>query len=638
MTEKRISGLAALLCLVAVGATAQENIRFTDDFSNGLGGWVLIGATWTASSGQMWATFEETVCYHPWCSGGDLLLTDANQPRTHDWRMEVDVRDAGGAPFSIWATSKRREIAVVGQKDAASATFALRSFAPETIVAQGSGACGWQVNGFNHVTLEKRASTYTFSVNGSLLGTASQSIAGDAKLGLHVDRWAYFKNFKLTEIGVSSTYAIRGTVRTPNGKPLSRVTVTTSPATASAVTDANGTYSLIGLSNRTSYTIAPAYSDAFGTWTFSQPLALRTISGSDIGGVDFVSLPPGTQQEVTRYGDDFSTTLAQWVVPPATRSSTWSIRNGRLFGEYDIICGNPTCNQSDLLLADENQPRTADWRMEVDFTYVDHFWGDYHDSNVMFLLYNSDLSKENYCLGWDQVAWDGAPRSTIKWYRQSYDPQWLTDYWSIANLQWSPKASNRARLEKRGDVMLFYLNGQFVAAGVATGLRNTPKLGVHIYGTTSLDNFKLTELAPPAAADLSIIKRARGNRYTISVHNGGPGVAAPVTVTHMLGPGERFAAYSGPPWTCALTGTGIVTCMTAAVPLGDAPTLTIWAGGGAGATVSEVWSAMVDPDWTNNRTVATEFAESVPVADGRTMLFLAAALALVGSAFMVRRG
>ncbi len=90
------------------------------------------------------------------------------------------------------------------------------------------------------------------------------------------------RNFTATPLS-GGTYSISGTVTTSGGSALSGVTmVLTGASSGSATTDANGNYTFIGLANGT-YTVTPSLTG----YTFSPTSATVTVSGGNVGGVNF---------------------------------------------------------------------------------------------------------------------------------------------------------------------------------------------------------------------------------------------------------------------------------------------------------------------------------------------------------------
>ncbi len=108
--------------------------------------------------------------------------------------------------------------------------------------------------------------------------------------------------------------------------------------------------------------------------------------------------------------------------------------------------------------------------------------------------------------------------------------------------------------------------------------------------------------------------------YTVTASNLGPDPATNLTVTLTLAAGLSYGGGSGTGWTCGESA-GVVTCTTAGLAIGSAPSITILAttpvvGGSFVSTVS-VASATSDPAAGNNSTTAsTTVASDVIFKDG----------------------
>lgn len=667
--RSRFAIAITLLCAVATAfsVSGQEAVRFTDDFSGSLDAWPVKNYAWTLQSGQLVGDFL-AYCDNnrPWCQEGDLILADEHQPRTSDWRLDVDFKagpnvspygatNGQGAlvMFAFTTTYRDKEVYSIGNGSWTSGTtttaeMGVRTFGPWTTVATSSIPLNWDPSVFNKATLEKRGSTISFFLNGHLIGTVSRAARG--KIGLHVKGSCVFDNFKVTEIGTPPAYTIAGTILKKGGVPMKGVTVTTSPGNRTATTDENGAYSVSGLDDRTTYTVTPSYSDGSGNWTFSQPLYIETILGGSLANVNFMGRRPGTERETVRFTDDFSGTLSAWV----SKGGGWWIEGGRLRGQYSVYCGDTKCPHTFLLLADQYQPRTADWRMEVDFTLADAPW-IFHDADTYFALWESETAAEVYFIGWSGDNWDGAPRTVAQMMSQTYAPTWLSGYhYDLSTPLWDPKQWNRAKLEKRGDVFFFYLNDHLL--GVETGsILTKPKLGFHIYGTTLLDNFKLTELddGTSTVADLrvtqeispSTIHAGDSMAYTLTVSNLGPSTASEVTLTDALPPGASVVGATGTDWNCTAGST--VTCTRASLASGGVASVVITCRAPSAQSetylvnTAVVGSLAEDPVLDNNTSKMTvEVAlqpEAIPVLDPRSVALIEACLAMIGVIALARR-
>lgn len=652
---------------------AQETVRFTDDFSGTLGAWTIVGADWSLAGGTLRGDFLP-YCddNRSWCPEGDLLLSDANQPRTADWRMEVDFKFTSNsspdgainyqgpmAMFVLLNTYRSKETYSIGKSSWSGGTlttadFQARTYGPWTTLGAGSTSFTWDPSVFNKATLEKHGNVISFSINEHLIGTLTHTQPVSGKLGLHVIGSCLFDNFKLTEIGTPVSYSISGTIRKSGGAPLSGATVTILQGNKTATTDANGAYTISALEPWTTYTITPAYTDALGTWTFSPPVRIETVLGANVTAADLTALAPGMVKETVRFFDDFSGTLSAWTQKGP--NGRWWIKDGHLRGEYSVYCGSTPCYHTYLLVNDEYQPRTSDWILEADFTYVPDPPWIFRDADVYFAGWQSDTAAEVYFIGWRGDNWNGAPQSFAQMMSQTYAPTWTGHYQhTVTTPQWNPREWNRAKLEKRGNVFLYYLNDYLLGAETGSILTH-PKLGVHIYGTTMLDNFKLTELGENTqTADLKLTQSVSPSTvtpgstmtYTIAVSNLGVAPASGVTVTDTLPAGASLVSATGTNWTCG-EAAGVVTCTMASLNVGDASPITIACRAPSRPAdaylpnVATVTSATEDPVVSNNSSTVTVDLDvgsnAIPVLDPRMLALLALAVVIIGCTALARHG
>ncbi|MCK6685246.1 MAG: PKD domain-containing protein [Thermoanaerobaculia bacterium] len=203
---------------------------------------------------------------------------------------------------------------------------------------------------------------------------------------------------------------------------------------------------------------------------------------------------PQPHAETLKFSDDFSSGLAAWQ----PYEGSWTIENGRLKGFYTHTCGSPGCAQGDLILKDAYQPQKSDWRIEVEFSYVNYPGGTYNSSLAMLVLWYGASQKETVYAGFGGDAWNGAARTEIGWSRQSGLP-WTQKASGTAQKSWDPKAWNKLGLQKTGTQYSLIFNGQSLHTFTAT-FAGTPKVGLHIYGVCLLDNFKLYESDSAAAS------------------------------------------------------------------------------------------------------------------------------------------
>lgn len=165
-----------------------------------------------------------------------------------------------------------------------------------TITSGGTGLSGvtMMLNGTSSATATTGSGgTYSFTglTNGNYTVTPNQtgftfSPAGSLQTINGADITAV--NFTATAV---STFSIFGIV-TSGGTGLTGVTMTLSGiASATAATDANGTYSFSGLTNG-NYTITPS----LATFTFSPPSSGQVVSGANVTAVNFTAT--STQDQI----------------------------------------------------------------------------------------------------------------------------------------------------------------------------------------------------------------------------------------------------------------------------------------------------------------------------------------------------
>ena len=153
---------------------------------------------------------------------------------------------------------------------------------------------------------------------------------------------------------VVPTYTLSGSITpTPAG---ANVTVTlTGAATANTVTDASGNFKFINLQNGT-YTVTPSKSG----FTFNPPNSTKTISGSDVPGVNFTPQAIPTYQisgtiSPSTLGSGVKVTLSGAAGATTNADTTGFYKfPGLLNGNYTV-----TPSQSGLSLTPPNQPVTV---------------------------------------------------------------------------------------------------------------------------------------------------------------------------------------------------------------------------------------------------------------------------------------
>ena len=204
--------------------------------------------------------------------------------------------------------------------------------------------------------------------------------------------------------------------------------------------------------------------------------------------------PPGTKTLL--YSDDFSQGLSNWVIHNPDGFGSWTTQNNELFGDYNIGCGYYTCYQTQLILADNLQPGTGNWRIEVQSGLVQAYCcynGGAVGNLAKFALYFSDSQKEAMDIG---MSWQGTiapPTTSTAYYAHQSYPWVQLAYQQVTVPQWSPAGWQTAALEKIGTTYTLYFNNQ----PLYTFQRNfatPPKVGFSTYGQVRMDNFKLYRL------------------------------------------------------------------------------------------------------------------------------------------------
>lgn len=137
-----------------------------------------------------------------------------------------------------------------------------------------------------------------------------------------------------------------------------------------------------------------------------------------------------------------------------------------------------------------------------------------------------------------------------------------------------------------GACSLFFGEAPFVAGpvGVASGqhvVSADQPIGVSVTGFRGNGSYGYPAGFGAVATDLAIMKSASPDpvdaggtvTYTLTVTNNGSIDATSVEVTDALPAGVSNASGSGTGWSCS--GTSVITCSRASVPVGDAPVITI---------------------------------------------------------------
>ena len=208
------------------------------------------------------------------------------------------------------------------------------------------------------------------------------------------------------------------------------------------------------------------------------------------------------------YSDDFSGGLGNWVEIDPDGYGSWTTQNGELFGDYNIGCGSPYCNQTQLLLADALQPVNngySNWRMEVQSGLVQAyccFNGGAMANLGKFALYVSNAEKEQFDAGWVWNFGLQPPLSltTALASHQAY-PWTQIGYVTPTVPSWNPHQWQTVILEKVGNQYTTYFKGNSDLSpngvqmySVSRTFSGPVKIGFSTYGGVLMDNFKLYRL------------------------------------------------------------------------------------------------------------------------------------------------
>lgn len=207
------------------------------------------------------------------------------------------------------------------------------------------------------LTQSVAAGTYYVSVEG--VG------AGDPVTDGYSD-YASLGEYTLTGSGIAPPFSISGTILTGGGQPIAGATVTVSPGGKSAVTAANGTYTVVGFDSGP-YTVTPTKAE----FDFL-PISTNVNVGPDVTGVNFT----GTQRTyalsgtVTFGGNGLGGVLVTVASGPSTMTAangTYSF-SGLVAGTYTVV---PTKAEFDFSPANRSVTLGPN-KTGVDFTASVH--------------------------------------------------------------------------------------------------------------------------------------------------------------------------------------------------------------------------------------------------------------------------
>jgi hypothetical protein len=213
-------------------------------------------------------------------------------------------------------------------------------------------------------------------------------------------------------------------------------------------------------------------------------------------------LAPGQLITVTPqvlFADDFSAALntTNWVqqADDSSSVSTWTDADGILTGYYPLNLSASTNVQSFLLLSNALQPG-GNWSASYDFTWAaDLGNATLGNATADFGLWLSTSAKLSISAGFGgPVAGSGA-RSDITVNVQSWNgTSWSSVSSATVALNWTPASWNTATLVKQGTVYHLSINNTEVLQFTDTVLNGTGKLGLHAFGTRTVDDFLLEQL------------------------------------------------------------------------------------------------------------------------------------------------
>lgn len=269
-------------------------------------------------------------------------------------------------------------------------------------------------------------------------------------------------------------------------------TVNTGGGTVASTT--NGTFGQVA------YTLTDQMGVATAYWKVGTSGTSNTVVAAFTGLVGnaafFSATATSSGTPVLVYSDDFSHGLNNWVIHNPDGFGSWTIQNNELLGDYNIGCGYYTCYQTQLILADNLQPGTGNWRIEVQSGLVQAYCcynGGAIGNLAKFALYFSDSQKEAIDIG---MSWQGTvapPTTTTAYYAHQSYPWVQLAYQQVTVPQWSPAGWQTAALEKIGTTYTLYFNGQPLYQ-FSRNFATPPKVGFSTYGQVRMDNFKLYRL------------------------------------------------------------------------------------------------------------------------------------------------
>ena len=193
---------------------------------------------------------------------------------------------------------------------------------------------------------------------------------------------------------------------------------------------------------------------------------------------------------------DLLANLANWQV----MDGRWTQRDGFVEGFYTHDRGGRNDPQGSILLNERLGSMAGDWKMGVDFSYIQYPGRPYYYSHAAVVLWESARQKEQIYVGKGGENWRGDRQRSITVARQSYAP-WTQVESREVSIEWEPRAWNRLELEKRGSRFIVYLNGARVHE-FERRLSPDARLGLHVYGIAKVRNFTLTRVGATDSVSL----------------------------------------------------------------------------------------------------------------------------------------
>ena len=195
---------------------AVQSLLYADDFSAGLGNWVVHDpdglASWTIVNGTILGDYN-IGCGSSNCNQTQLLLVDSLQPGNIDWRLEVhallETAYSGlmiqAGKFALYLSDSEKESIESGYSwpgSSAPATADSVYASHQAFPWQGVGyvvqaVSSWSTAAPQLVVLEKRGNVYTLFFNGVQVYAVTRTFSAAPKVGFSTYGGVRMDNFKL---------------------------------------------------------------------------------------------------------------------------------------------------------------------------------------------------------------------------------------------------------------------------------------------------------------------------------------------------------------------------------------------------------------------------------------------------------